>query len=182
MRRGDEVANMKIKSWRLTIYSIFMATLVLTMTCVFTIVAVESWLNSDTYLLSIFHKNREVFDRLKIVSMSDPNSGVCFGDPSIYYVKCSNESRLTYGKLLSQIPSRAHIHPDPPNGMWVLLASGGVSVVGPTWYKGFVYLTKDPRNLGELTSSLDRASGMPPGIYFRKIDEHWFLYYDRNTG
>jgi hypothetical protein len=139
-----------------------------------------AWKNSDDHLLSIFHKNREPLEELRSTSMSDPNSRACFGDSSIYFVGCSDRSRRVYLKLLAKIPSGARIQPDPPFGMWILLAHGGLSAVGPTWYKGIVYLSTNPREQGVIISSLDHASSLPPSsMYFRKIEGRWFLYYQR---
>jgi hypothetical protein len=135
--------------------------------------------NSDYRLISIFYKNKSVFEKIQRLAMSDPHSNVCFGDPSIYNIRCPPGRQLYYHMLISELPARAHVQAEPEVGLWVNLAHGGLLAVGPTWYKGIVYLRSNAAIRGEILASLDHASNLPPGIYYRQIDGNWFLYYNR---
>ena len=58
---------------------------------------------------------------------------------------------------------------------------GGLLAIGPEWRKGIEYLPEVDEN-DVIVQNLDNPGKLPPGLYLRQIEPHWFIFYDDNPG
>jgi len=59
-------------------------------------------------------------------------------------------------------------------------AEGGLLAVSSGWAKGIEYVTGDYEKEGDIKQNLDDARRLPPGVYLRQIEPHWFIFYQRD--
>jgi hypothetical protein len=61
-----------------------------------------------------------------------------------------------------------------------IYAGGGLSAIGPGWGKGIEFVPDDYRRKGSIAQNLDEARKLPPNVYLREIEPHWFIFYQRD--
>jgi hypothetical protein len=147
---------------------------------------------SDTALISLFQENESSFN--KLVEMSNIDSNVVRIAPDFTWLETNAnwprpESQLgftqerwkEYRTLFQQLHLNDGIsRGNDSNGVVILFIahSSGLVVNGSS--KGIVYSQK---KLSPLFESLDQNEKLNPdnqdnGIAYRKIQGHWYLYYD----
>jgi hypothetical protein len=87
----------------------------------------------------------------------------------------------SYKKLMSELGSGVVVTWDHTSGgvNFIFVTGGTLLAVGSEWFKGIAYIPNRQEEDGTLLQSLDGAKRLEAGVYLRKIDENWFLLYER---
>jgi hypothetical protein len=130
---------------------------------------------SDQKLMTRFHDHRAAFEELRQMATED----VRYGSFNLHYgEKLSGLRRQKYRQLLSEIRPCLNVMAGV-DGVDFDFAWGGGSTIGPDWSKGIEYIPGDYKKSGfELLPDLDQPAALPPGMYVREIEPHWFIFYN----
>jgi hypothetical protein len=131
----------------------------------------------DQKLVTSFHDHRTAFERLRQMATEDSEKGPYFSE-SFLDGRLDEMRKREYRRLLFEI------HPGliatvNYGTVRFCFAGGGLSAISPGWGKGIEYVPGDYERKGRVVENLDEANKLPPGVYLRKIEPNWFIFYQR---
>jgi hypothetical protein len=132
----------------------------------------------DQELISIFHADRQAFERLQKMATEDARRGWYLGGSDLS--KLDQPRRDEYKNLISQIRPGLIVAVTGPTGGLRFMFSGEGVAIGPGWVKGIEYGPGDYSPDGVFLPDLDKAAGLPPNVYLRQIEPNWFIFYQRD--
>ena len=133
----------------------------------------------DYYLLSLFKEKRNSFEALRRLTFEDSKEQWFFDNYNLG-VNLGGARIKEYKKLISSIDSALNITVDDQSVRFHF-ASGGISVIGPGWYKGIEYIPGNIKREGTIVTDLDNLSSLPVGdVYLKEITPQWFIFF-QNT-
>jgi len=153
--------------WPLIIFLVFIFTVTIAFTIRFDPLNLSS--PTDEYLITLLNSEREQFESLRH-----------------QYVLSSNQSGTTRGHGLElqnihpAIPSLLTVGGDENGLIRFVFAEGNILAVGAGWAKGLEYVPADNVEGAIPKESLNQAYRLPPGLYTRRIDSHWFIFYQKD--
>jgi hypothetical protein len=133
---------------------------------------------SDQELITAFHDHREIFERLHQVKTE-----------GLKHVSSINDSAVVDEKNAGRKPDDAgssvffpilSVMADYDGTTTFVLAEGELLATGPGWAKGIAYIPGDNQTRGSIQQNLDNARKLPPGVYLRQNEPHWFIYYQND--
>ena len=132
----------------------------------------------DEKLLASFRSHRESFEQLRKLVTEDAKYDGYFSSSHLDS-RIDEGRRAQYKELLDSVSDHLSVIVNQDGSIKFNVSEGGILSVGPGWSKGMEYIPGDVRKSGTLVSSLNRASSMGEGIYLKRIDDRWFLFYER---
>jgi hypothetical protein len=130
---------------------------------------------SDQELIAAFHDHHADFERMRQVK-SQVLRHVAKKDSDVGSAAPDEGSN----KELSKMPPILTIGVDYDGTTRFVVAEGEFMAVGSGWGKGITYIPGDPSKKGNILPDLDNARKLPPGVYIRQIEPHWFVFYQRD--
>ena len=127
----------------------------------------------DRKLIAIFIDHRDAFDSLRRMIVQDSQSYV---SASHLDERLSVKRRDEYRNLISEIGAES-ITPTSMRAVRFVFTGGGLSAIGPEWFKGIEYAPEDIDRGGIVIGNLDQPRNLVEGqVYLRQIEPHWYLF------
>ena len=127
----------------------------------------------DSKLIRIFNNHRDAFESLRRMIVEDSQSYV---SASHLDERLSDKRRAEYRNLISEIGAES-IAPTSMSAVRFVFTGGGLSAIGPEWFKGIEYAPEDSDRGGIVIGSLDQPRDLAEGkVYLRQIGPHWYLF------
>jgi hypothetical protein len=169
------------KKIRYTI-TLFVSLLAISLACiVFNVFNInKSTIPPDSRLIGLFYSRHQIFYNLQHLAEEDARRKMFYSEQCL----TNNFGKLRcnkYNQLIGEIDGgHASLSVDYDGSLSFSLAGSG-SQLSPGWSKGIIYLPGDPTHEGVLLKSLDGAERLPPNIYLREVERHWYLIYQRDV-
>jgi hypothetical protein len=134
---------------------------------------------SDQKLLATFHDHRAALEKLRQMAIEDSQTKWYFNAFNPADDKTHDARREEYRKLLNKISPSLEWGVGYNGAMSFNFAEGGLSTIGPEWGKGIEYAPDNSVNDEGERPNLDHTRHWPSDVYTRKIEPHWFIYYQQ---
>ncbi len=134
----------------------------------------------DSRLIATLLQKKNVFERIVTMAQEDGEPG-WRPDVNSDQKPLPAERVKSYKNLISELGSGVVVTWDHTSGgvNFIFVTGGTLLAVGAEWFKGIAYIPNRQEEDGTLLQSLDGAKRLEAGVYLRKIDENWFLLYER---
>jgi hypothetical protein len=132
---------------------------------------------SDDKVIGIFQVHRREFDRLRQMVTEDiPNTAYFSADNISERLPASR--RNEYKNLLKVSPG-LQVGTNYDGTVRFIFASSG-QAIGPSWAKGIEFIPDTGRVIGTERDTLDDSAKLMAGVYLRKLEPRWFLFFQRD--
>ena len=132
---------------------------------------------SDDELIRIFQANRGEIDKLRQMATEDMLVESFFSESNISN-KLPAPRRDEYRKLLKFTPG-LQVGANYDGSVRFIFAGAG-QAISPGWAKGIQFIPDGAKFIGIRKPSLEDTSKLSTGVYLRKIEPRWFLFYQRD--
>jgi hypothetical protein len=132
---------------------------------------------SDDRLISIFQARRGELERLRQMATEDMHETSFFSEANI-----SNglpASRRNEYKTLLKLSPGLQVGANFDGSVRFIFASTG-QAIGPGWAKGIEFIPDTGKVIGTQRDTLDDSGKLPAGVYLRKLEPRWFLFFQRD--
>jgi hypothetical protein len=140
--------------------------------------SVQMALPSDATLLREFNSHRGEFERLRQMATEDMHQQGSFTLATISDVLAESR-RDKYRNLLNISPNLLVGIDYDGTTRFIFGKSDGLAI-GPGWAKGIQFVPDGARLKETRTDSLDESGKLAAGVYLRKIEPQWFIFYQRD--
>jgi hypothetical protein len=134
----------------------------------------------DSDLIALFSRQKSIFERIVTMAHEDGERGWLMG-ANIPQRTVPVERVKSYETLTSELGPNVNILWENKSGtvLFTFQTGGSLLAVGAEWWKGIEYIPTLQEEDGTLMPRLDGARRLAAGVYLRKIDQNWFLLYER---
>lgn len=137
----------------------------------------EAAVPSDDNVIRVFHVHRDEFERPRQMATEDRQQTSLFSE-----VKLSNKlpasRRIEYQSLLKLSPG-LEVGANYDGSVRFIFTSIG-QAIAPGWAKGIEFVPDTGKVAGIQRETLDDAAKYPAGVYLRKLEPQWFLFFQRD--
>jgi hypothetical protein len=131
---------------------------------------------NDESIINLFREHHGELSQLQRMASDD---GVGYLSASHLDGISNMKRKQEYASLLAQIRPGLIVARSNHSTRFIL-ASGGLSAIGPGWMKGIEHFDEGFQPTGIPSQELDRPSTLPIGaVSIRKIDSNWFIVFQR---
>lgn len=137
----------------------------------------EVMVPSDDKMISIFQAHRGELERLRQMATEDMHETSFFSETNI-----SNGlpvSRRNEYKSLLKLSPGLQVGANYDGSVRFIFSSTG-QAIGPGWAKGIEFIPDTGKVIGTQRDMLDDSGQLPAGVYLRKLESRWFLFFQRD--
>lgn len=133
---------------------------------------------TDQRLITIFQEHRAAFEKLRQMASDDSQKESYFSQSSLGN-QLNDARKSEYKTLLSEIHSGLIVTTDNQSVRFIF-AHGGLSAIGPEWFKGIEYISGNSRMEGAILPNLNKPASLPVGgVYLMPIERGWFVIFQK---
>lgn len=133
--------------------------------------------SADAKVIGIFEAHRGEFERLRQMATEDMRTASFFSETNI-----SNglpEPRRNEYKHLLNVSPGLQVGTNYDGSVRFIFASAG-EAIGPGWAKGIEFIPDGQKVIGTQRDTLDDPAKLPQGVYLRKVEPRWFVFFQRD--
>jgi hypothetical protein len=132
---------------------------------------------SDDTVIRIFQAHRGEFERLRQMATEDMHETSFFSEANISN-RLPPSRRNEYKNLLKLSPG-LQVGANYDGSVRFIFASAG-QAISPGWAKGIEFIPDTGKVIGTQRDTLDESGQLPAGVYLRKLEPQWFLFFQRD--
>jgi len=132
---------------------------------------------SDGKVISIFQAHRGELERLRQMATEDMHETSFFSEANISNALPASR-RNEYKSLLKLSPG-LQVGANYDGSVRFIFASTG-QAIGPGWAKGIEFIPDTGKVIGTQRDTLNDSGQLPAGVYLRKLESRWFLFFQRD--
>jgi len=130
----------------------------------------------DQTLIALFSAHHEAFDKLRQMADEDRTKEM-FISASDLTKDLTNSHQQEYNNLLPRLGSGMKVSMRD-NGIVRFVQAAGDGLLKRSWWeKGIEYVPGNYEKNAVMVPNLDDVSKLRGGLYLRKIESNWFLFY-----
>jgi len=137
----------------------------------------EVMVPSDEEVTGIFQAHRGELERLRQMATEDLHVASYFSAADISEALPSSR-RNEYRNLLKLWPN-LQVGTDYDGTVRFIFASVG-QAISAGWAKGIQFIPNTGKVIGIQRNTLDDSTKLPGGVYLRKLEPQWFLFFQRD--
>jgi hypothetical protein len=137
----------------------------------------ESMAPSDVEVIRIFQAHRGELERLRQMATEDMHETSYFSVDNISN-RLPASRRNEYKKLLKLWP-RLQVGTNYDGTVRFIFASTG-QAISAGWAKGIEFIPDAGKVIGTQRDTLDDSAKLPGGVYLRKLELRWCLFFQRD--
>ena|ERR1700722_1467683 len=132
---------------------------------------------TDDKVIRIFQAHRGELERLRQMAIEDIHDTSYFSVANISHGLPASR-RNEYKNLLELWPG-LQIGTNYDGTVRCIFAKAG-QAIGPGWTKGIEFIPDTGKVIGTQKDTLDDSAKLPGGVYLRKLEPRWFLFFQRD--
>lgn len=132
---------------------------------------------SDDKVLGVFQAHRAELERLRQLATEDMHDTSYFSATNL--PNSLPASRRNEYKNLLKISPGLQIGTNYDGTVRFIFASSG-QAIGAGWAKGIEFIPDMGKVIGNQRTTLDDSAKLPVGVYLRKLEPQWFLFFQRD--
>jgi hypothetical protein len=132
---------------------------------------------SDDNVIRVFRAHRNELERLRQMASEDMHETSFFSEANLSS-GLSSSRREEYKNLLRLSPG-LKVGANYAGSVRFIFASTG-QAIGPGWAKGIEFIPDTGKVIGTQRDTLDNSAKLPEGVYLRKLEPRWFLFFQRD--
>jgi hypothetical protein len=132
---------------------------------------------SDDKVIRIFKAHRGELERLRQMATEDMHERSFFSEANISNGLPASR-RNEYTNLLKLSPG-LQVGANYDGSVRFIFASAG-QAISPGWAKGIEFIPDMGKVIGTQRDTLDDSAKLPGGVYLRKLEPRWFLFFQRD--
>jgi hypothetical protein len=132
---------------------------------------------SDDTVIGIFQAHRGEFERLRQLATEDMHQASFFSEANISSGLAA--SRRNEYKTLLKLSPGLQVGTNYDGTVRFIFASAG-QAISPGWAKGIEFIPDTAKEIGTQREVLDDSAKLPEGVYLRKLEPRWFLFFQRD--
>lgn len=132
---------------------------------------------SDDEVTRVFHANRDKFERLRQMATEDMHETSFLSEANLS-AKLPISRRNEYISLLKLSPG-LEVGANYDGSVRFIFASAGQAIC-PGWAKGIEFVPDMEKVIGVPSETLDDSAHFPAGVYLRKLEPRWLLFFQRD--
>jgi hypothetical protein len=132
---------------------------------------------SDEKVIRIFQAHRGEFERLRQMATEDMHDASYFSVANVSN-RLPASRRDEYKNLLKLSPG-LEVGTNYDGTVRFIFAGSG-QAISAGWAKGIEFIPDMAKVIGAQRDTLDDSAKLPDGVYLRKLEPRWFLFFQRD--